>query len=349
MGAAGTPRIAFGGAALAFLAGAAGLGLLAGITSGDMGELGRVVLAAVAYVPAIWVVTAIAVALFGLLPRWTTLAWAPLAVAAVFGMFGTLLDVPGAVLNVSPFEVTPRVSRRLVGRPAARGPARRRRGDHGSRRRRLPPPRRPVVTRGAKLEPVTARRPQPPGRSMRSTSQPIGARSTTKPSAAATQPGIESRSLASSIARWAPTRERLLERLVVPRRRRRSRCLVERQHEPLARRAQLARRAVERRQGDALDRRVEAVAGVRVGRGRARVLGDELADVARRRRRARRTSSPTRDDGRARRCRPPTHARRGADHAGARAATAPATSSAGMAASAASDGGDRRTPAGTSG
>ena len=40
---------------------------------------------------------------------------------------------------------------------------------------------------------------------IRSTSQPIGARSTAKPSTAATQPGIASRSLKSSIARCAPT------------------------------------------------------------------------------------------------------------------------------------------------
>ena len=45
-----------------------------------------------------------------------------------------------------------------------------------------------------------------PGDRQRSTSQPIGARSTTKPRIAATQPGMESRSLASSMARWAPTR-----------------------------------------------------------------------------------------------------------------------------------------------
>jgi hypothetical protein len=40
---------------------------------------------------------------------------------------------------------------------------------------------------------------------MRLTSQPIGAWSTRNPRAAATKPGIESRSLASSMARWAPT------------------------------------------------------------------------------------------------------------------------------------------------
>jgi hypothetical protein len=55
---------------------------------------------------------------------------------------------------------------------------------------------------------------------------------------------------------------------------------IEREHEPLAGRLQLARRAVERRQGDALDRRVVAVPGIGVRRRRAGVLGLELADVA---------------------------------------------------------------------
>ena len=101
--------VAFGGSAVALLAGAVGLGLFAGITDGDLGALGTVVVAALAYVPAVLVVTAIAVALFGVLPRWTALAWVPLAVCSVFGMFGTLLDLPAAVLDISPFELTPRV------------------------------------------------------------------------------------------------------------------------------------------------------------------------------------------------------------------------------------------------
>ena len=75
-------------------------------------------------------------------------------------------------------------------------------------------------------------------------------------------------------------------------------ALVERQHEPLAGRAQLARRAVEGRQGDALDRRVEPVAGVGVGWRGARILGHELAAVAgavgpTRRRAGRRRSTPS--------------------------------------------------------
>jgi polyether ionophore transport system permease protein len=101
--------IAFGWSALALFAGGVGLGLPAAIATGDIGLLPRVAVASLAYVPAVWVLTAVAVALFGLLPRWTALAWAPLAVALVVGMFGTLLDLPRAVLDLSPFEQTPSV------------------------------------------------------------------------------------------------------------------------------------------------------------------------------------------------------------------------------------------------
>ncbi|HKA03038.1 MAG TPA: hypothetical protein VKD67_01875, partial [Acidimicrobiales bacterium] len=101
--------VAFGGTAVVLLVGGVGLGLLAGLTTSDLGELPRVALAALAYVPPVWVVAAIGVALFGLAPSWTALAWVPLAVCVVIGMFGTLLDLPAAVLDLSPFEQTPSV------------------------------------------------------------------------------------------------------------------------------------------------------------------------------------------------------------------------------------------------
>ena len=107
--AAGHAGIAFAGSALALVLGGVALGVLAGLTAGDHGDIARVTAAAVAYVPGVWVVTAIAVGLVGLVPRWAALAWAPLAICAVFGMFGTLLDIPQAVLDISPFELTPRV------------------------------------------------------------------------------------------------------------------------------------------------------------------------------------------------------------------------------------------------
>ena len=101
--------IAFGGSALALVAGGAGLGLLAAVTASDVGLFPRVLAASLAYVPAVWVVASIALLLFGVLPRWTALAWVPLVVGVVVGMLGTLLELPRAVLDLSPFEHTPAV------------------------------------------------------------------------------------------------------------------------------------------------------------------------------------------------------------------------------------------------
>ena len=146
-------------------------------------------------------------------------------------------------------------------------------------------------------------------------------------------PEIASRSLASSIARCAPTRNACLHRVVVPLHVVVGAVRVERQHQPFACRAELARCAVEGRERDALDRGVEAVARERIGRRGARVLGDELAGVGavapRTRSRPSATTpsapSPTADHG----VEPGDHARAG----GGRRRT---TNHAGMAASAAS-------------
>jgi ABC-2 type transport system permease protein len=72
--------IAFGGSAVVLVAGSLGLGLLAGLTTSDLGQVPRVALASLAYVPPVWILAAIAAALFGVAPQWTALAWAPLAV-----------------------------------------------------------------------------------------------------------------------------------------------------------------------------------------------------------------------------------------------------------------------------
>lgn len=101
--------VALAGSVLIQLAGGLGLGGLAAITTGDGGALPRVMAAALAYLPAIWVVAAVAVALFGLAPHWTVLSWLPLTLGAFFGMFGSVLDLPQAVLSLSPFEATPAV------------------------------------------------------------------------------------------------------------------------------------------------------------------------------------------------------------------------------------------------
>jgi ABC-2 type transport system permease protein len=91
------------------VAGSAWLLLVAGTCAGlsasassDRG-VGDLVPAALATLPAILVCIALAVALFGLLPRWSAMAWALLAVFVLLGELGALLRLPDWMLKASPF------------------------------------------------------------------------------------------------------------------------------------------------------------------------------------------------------------------------------------------------------
>jgi ABC-2 type transport system permease protein len=79
-------------------------GLVHGLRSGDLGgQLPGIVVAALVQVPAIWVVAGVAVALFGLLPWLTVLAWVVLGVFLVMGQLGAVLGLSQGVLDISPF------------------------------------------------------------------------------------------------------------------------------------------------------------------------------------------------------------------------------------------------------
>jgi ABC-2 type transport system permease protein len=67
----------------------------------------RLLAASLTYLPAVWLLAALAVALFGVLPRWTVGAWLALIGSLVVGMFGSLLDLPQWVRDLSPFQHTP--------------------------------------------------------------------------------------------------------------------------------------------------------------------------------------------------------------------------------------------------
>ena len=51
----------------------------------------------------------VAVALFGLLPRFAGLAWAVLVVALLLGQLGELLQLPSALMDLSPYTHVPQV------------------------------------------------------------------------------------------------------------------------------------------------------------------------------------------------------------------------------------------------
>ena len=101
--------MSFVGGAAVMAAGGLGAGVTVGLITGDLGEVPRLLGAALVYVPAVWLLAGIAVALFGLAPRAALAAWAGLAFCFVVGMFGQLLDLPTWLVDISPFQRTPQV------------------------------------------------------------------------------------------------------------------------------------------------------------------------------------------------------------------------------------------------
>jgi ABC-2 type transport system permease protein len=101
--AAGHLVVAFGGAALILLL--AGFGYALGYGR----DLGPILGACLAQVPAVWVIGGAAVLLHGLLPRAAVAAWGVAGAVLLLGWIGPALDVPRAVLDVSPYGHLPKL------------------------------------------------------------------------------------------------------------------------------------------------------------------------------------------------------------------------------------------------
>jgi ABC-2 type transport system permease protein len=90
-----------------------GAGLSAGLSyaaqTGHSSDFGRVFLAAVVRLPAVWVLVGIAAAAFGLAPRATAVAWAALVAFLLIGEFGPLFGLDQWVMNLSPYGHVPRL------------------------------------------------------------------------------------------------------------------------------------------------------------------------------------------------------------------------------------------------
>ncbi|MFE3055519.1 ABC transporter permease [Nocardia sp. NPDC059239] len=85
-------------------------GLIYGRAAGDVGQkTGQVLGAALVQVPAVWTFTAITVLLFGLLPRWSTVAWGFLTAAIAVFLLGSLAGAPQWFRDLNPFEHAPKV------------------------------------------------------------------------------------------------------------------------------------------------------------------------------------------------------------------------------------------------
>jgi ABC-2 type transport system permease protein len=86
-----------------------GMGLAHAALTSDPAQVGRLTGAALVYAPAVWTLIGAAAALFGLLPRAATLAWALLAAAAFMLLLGRTVQLPGWTIDLSPFEHVPQV------------------------------------------------------------------------------------------------------------------------------------------------------------------------------------------------------------------------------------------------
>jgi ABC-2 type transport system permease protein len=98
------------GPAVTLAAGGVAMGLTHGLNVHDVGgELPRLLGGAMVQLPAVWVLSAITVLLFGLLPRYAAVAWAALTVCLLVGLVGPALQLDQWVLDISPYTHLPRI------------------------------------------------------------------------------------------------------------------------------------------------------------------------------------------------------------------------------------------------
>ncbi|TDD90115.1 ABC transporter permease [Actinomadura rubrisoli] len=108
--AAGHLLIALAGTALMLLIAGAATGITYGAAAGDVGgRLAEALGGVLVQVPAAWVLTGIAIALFGLLPRASQGAWAMVGAFLLLGQLGPVLNLSRPVMDLSPFTHTPKL------------------------------------------------------------------------------------------------------------------------------------------------------------------------------------------------------------------------------------------------
>jgi ABC-2 type transport system permease protein len=79
------------------------------VASGRAEEFGRVLAGAAVQIPSVWLVTALVVAAFGLVPRAVGIGWVALVGFLLLGEFGALFEFDQWVLDLSPYAHTPKL------------------------------------------------------------------------------------------------------------------------------------------------------------------------------------------------------------------------------------------------
>ncbi|OCB38912.1 ABC transporter permease [Mycobacterium malmoense] len=106
-----------GPSAAMLLSGVAG-GLVYGAAAGDIGgKLAFVMASAAVQLPAVWLLSAVTVAAFGLAPRFAPMAWGVLVGFIALYLIGSLAGFPQWLLDLEPFAHIPRIGADFTGAP----------------------------------------------------------------------------------------------------------------------------------------------------------------------------------------------------------------------------------------
>jgi ABC-2 type transport system permease protein len=102
--------VAITGTAVSMTVAGLAAGLTYGVAAGDVGgKLGLVLATAAVQLPAVWLLAAVTVALFGLLPRFTPVAWGVLVAFIAVYLLGSLANSPQWLVGLEPFTHVPHV------------------------------------------------------------------------------------------------------------------------------------------------------------------------------------------------------------------------------------------------
>ena len=99
--------MAMAGSAIVLVTVGLGIGLAAWVSGADAGQIPQLVGAALVQLPAVWVLGAIVVALFGVIPRATTAAWAALGACVLLWLLGSTARRPILATGRLPLRACP--------------------------------------------------------------------------------------------------------------------------------------------------------------------------------------------------------------------------------------------------
>ena len=109
---------ALAGSSVAMLISGLAGGLVYGVAAGDVGgKVAVVVASAAVQLPAVWLLSAVTVGLFGLAPRFAPVAWGVLVGFIALYLIGSLAGFPQWLLDLEPFAHIPRVGANFTGMP----------------------------------------------------------------------------------------------------------------------------------------------------------------------------------------------------------------------------------------